>query len=648
VERVKDYVLAGDVMQVVPSQRMSVPFTAPPLNLYRALRNLNPSPYLYFLDLDDFQVVGLLAGDPGARPGRQGHRAPIAGTRRRGRSEAEDRAMEAGAARRPQGDRRAPHAHRPRAQRRGSHRRTGTVKLTENMVVERYSHVMHIVSNVEGQLREDCSAMDALRAALPAGTLSGAPKIRAMEIIDELEPVKRGVYGGAVGYLSWAGDMDTAIAIRTAVLKDGELHIQVGAGVVADSVPALEWKETLNKARAILRAAAMVEAGGGQLMLLMIDNYDSFTYNVVQYLAELGAEVRRVRNDEIDIAGIEALAPERIVISPGPCTPDEAGISLAGDRALRRPPAAARHLPGSPEHRVRSSAAGRAGPRVMHGKTSPIHHDGAGSSPGCRRPSRQPATTRWSWTAPACRRSLRGHRLDRGRGRAGRRDHGPAPPATGAEGVQFHPESVLSEHGHDLLRTSCTATMPSAGEESEHGHSAGAARVVEGEHLEREEMAAVMRQIMSGDATDAQIGGLLMALRMKGETIEEIAGAAGVMRELATPVEVAGEHLVDLVGTGGDGANLFNVSTAACFRGGRGRRGSPSTATAPSPAPAAAPMCSRPWACPWTCRREQVAAPSTRSASASCSRRRTTAPCATPSGRGASSACAPCSTCSGP
>jgi anthranilate synthase component 1 len=131
------------------------------------------------------------------------------------------------------------------------------------MVVERYSHVMHIVSNVEGTLRPDCSAMDALRAALPAGTLSGAPKIRAMEIIDELEPVKRGVYGGAVGYLSWAGDMDTAIAIRTAVLKDGELHIQVGAGVVADSVPALEWKETLNKARAVLRAAAMVEAGEG-------------------------------------------------------------------------------------------------------------------------------------------------------------------------------------------------------------------------------------------------------------------------------------------------------------------------------------------------------------------------------------------------
>ncbi|MEM6774964.1 MAG: anthranilate synthase component I [Pseudomonadota bacterium] len=261
VERVKDYVLAGDVMQVVPSQRMSVPFSAPPLNLYRALRNLNPSPYLYFLDLDSFQVVGsspeILVR---AQQGRVTVR-PIAGTRRRGRSEADDRAMEADLLGDPKEI--AEHLMLIDLGRNdvGRIAVTGSVELTENMNVERYSHVMHIVSNVEGDLRPDCSAMDALRAALPAGTLSGAPKIRAMEIIDELEPVKRGVYGGAVGYLSWAGDMDTAIAIRTAVLKDGELHIQVGAGVVADSVPSLEWKETLNKARAILRAAAMVNAG---------------------------------------------------------------------------------------------------------------------------------------------------------------------------------------------------------------------------------------------------------------------------------------------------------------------------------------------------------------------------------------------------
>ncbi|GAB5413353.1 MAG: anthranilate synthase component I [Congregibacter sp.] len=261
VDRVKDYILAGDAMQVVPSQRMTVPFRAPALNLYRALRNLNPSPYLYFLDLQDFHVVGsspeiLVRAQAGKVTVR-----PIAGTRRRGASEAEDRALEQDLLGDPKEV--AEHLMLIDLGRNdvGRIAKTGTVELTENMVIERYSHVMHIVSNVEGELRDDCSAMDALRAALPAGTLSGAPKIRAMEIIDELEPVKRGVYGGAVGYLSWAGDMDTAIAIRTAVIKDECLHIQVGAGVVADSDPRLEWEETLNKARAVLRAAAMVAAG---------------------------------------------------------------------------------------------------------------------------------------------------------------------------------------------------------------------------------------------------------------------------------------------------------------------------------------------------------------------------------------------------
>jgi anthranilate synthase component 1 len=257
VERVRDYVLAGDAMQVVPSQRLSVPFHAPPLNLYRALRNLNPSPYLYFLDLADFQVVGsspeilarLQSGEVTVRP--------IAGTRRRGHDEAEDAALEAELLADPKEI--AEHLMLIDLGRNdvGRIARTGSVRLTENMQVERYSHVMHIVSNVTGDLLPGKSAIDVLRATLPAGTLSGAPKIRAMEIIDELEPVKRGVYGGAVGYLSWAGDMDTAITIRTALIRDGELHVQAGAGVVADSVPALEWKETLNKARALLRAAAM-------------------------------------------------------------------------------------------------------------------------------------------------------------------------------------------------------------------------------------------------------------------------------------------------------------------------------------------------------------------------------------------------------
>jgi len=261
VERIKRYILDGDCMQVVLSQRLSIPFQARPLDLYRALRGLNPSPYMYYLDLGDFHIVGsspeiLTRLEDGVVTVR-----PIAGTRRRGYSEEEDRALEAELLADPKEI--AEHLMLIDLGRNdvGRIARTGTVKLTDQMVIERYSHVMHIVSNVTGELKEGMSAMDVLRATFPAGTVSGAPKIRAMEIIDELEPVKRGVYAGAVGYLGWTGNMDTAIAIRTAVIKDGELHIQAGAGVVADSVPDLEWKETMNKGRAIFRAVAMAEAG---------------------------------------------------------------------------------------------------------------------------------------------------------------------------------------------------------------------------------------------------------------------------------------------------------------------------------------------------------------------------------------------------
>jgi len=258
VERIREYILDGDVMQVVPSQRMSIDFDRQPISLYRALRNLNPSPYMYFLDMGDFQIVGsspeiLVRSEQGQVTVR-----PIAGTRKRGKTEQEDDALAADLL--ADAKEIAEHLMLIDLGRNdiGRIAKPGTLALTENMVIERYSHVMHIVSNVTGEAREGLSAMDALRATLPAGTLSGAPKVRAMEIIDELEPLKRGIYGGAIGYLSWAGDMDTAIAIRTAVVKNGQVHVQAGAGVVADSVPASEWEETLNKARAMLRAIAMV------------------------------------------------------------------------------------------------------------------------------------------------------------------------------------------------------------------------------------------------------------------------------------------------------------------------------------------------------------------------------------------------------
>lgn len=261
VKKAKEYIVDGDVMQVVLSQRLSIPFHSRPLNLYRALRSLNPSPYMYYMDLDDFYVVGsspeiLVHVEQDVVTVR-----PIAGTRPRSEDEEQDKALELDLLADPK--ELAEHLMLIDLGRNdvGRIAQTGSVEVTEKMLVERYSHVMHIVSNVIGKIKKDMSAIDVLRATFPAGTVSGAPKIRAMEIIDELEPVKRGVYSGAVGYLSWSGNMDTAIAIRTAVIKDEMLTIQAGAGIVYDSIPRNEWDETMNKGRAVFRAVAMAEAG---------------------------------------------------------------------------------------------------------------------------------------------------------------------------------------------------------------------------------------------------------------------------------------------------------------------------------------------------------------------------------------------------
>jgi len=261
VEKARQYIIDGDAMQIVLSQRLSIPFPSSPINLYRALRSLNPSPYLYYLNLGDHHVVGsspeiLVRLEDEAVTVR-----PIAGTRPRGATAAEDARLERELLDDPK--ELAEHLMLIDLGRNDAGRvsRIGSVRLTEKMIVERYSHVMHIVSNVEGQLRPDMTAFDVLRATFPAGTVSGAPKIRAMEIIDELEPVKRGIYSGAVGYISWSGNMDTAIAIRTAVIKGAQLYIQAGAGIVYDSVPENEWAETMNKGRAIFRAVALAQAG---------------------------------------------------------------------------------------------------------------------------------------------------------------------------------------------------------------------------------------------------------------------------------------------------------------------------------------------------------------------------------------------------
>jgi len=261
VDRIKEYIAAGDVMQVVLAQRMTVPYAGAPLQVYRALRLLNPSPYMVFMDMADFHIVS--ASPEILARVEDGHITvrPLAGTRRRGQTEAEDVALEQDLL--ADAKEIAEHLMLIDLSRNDAGRvsKTGSVTVTRQMFVERYSHVMHIASTVESQLAAGKSALDVLKATLPVGTLSGAPKVRAMEIIDEFEPVKRGIYGGAMGYLSWNGNMDMAIAIRTAVIKDGTLYIEAGAGIVADSVPRSEWEETLNKARAMFHAVKLAESG---------------------------------------------------------------------------------------------------------------------------------------------------------------------------------------------------------------------------------------------------------------------------------------------------------------------------------------------------------------------------------------------------
>jgi len=265
VDRAKELIAAGDFMQVQVGQRIKKRFTESPLSLYRALRSLNPSPYMYYYDFGDFQVVGaspeILVRQEQVEEGQKVTIRPLAGTRPRGATVERDKVVEQELVNDPK--ERAEHVMLIDLARNdiGRIAKTGSVKVTEAFAVERYSHVMHIVSNVEGLLNEGMDSIDVLKATFPAGTLTGAPKVHAMELIDQLEPSKRGLYGGACGYLSYAGDMDVAIAIRTGIVKDQTLYVQAAAGVVADSVPELEWQETEAKARALLRASELVEEG---------------------------------------------------------------------------------------------------------------------------------------------------------------------------------------------------------------------------------------------------------------------------------------------------------------------------------------------------------------------------------------------------
>ena len=311
VLKAKDYIAAGDAFQIVLAQRFEAPFTLPPFSLYRALRRTNPSPYLYFLDFGSFAVAGSspeilvkVTRRRGDHPPDRRH-APA-----RGATPHEDKALEDELLADPK--ERAEHLMLLDLGRNdvGRVAKIGSVNVTDQFFVERYSHVMHIVSNVEGKLRPDRDALDALAAGFPAGTVSGAPKVRAMQIIDELEKEKRGLYAGCVGYFSAAGEMDTCIVLRTALVKDGTMYVQAGAGIVADSNPELEQQECVNKAKALFRAAEEARPPSatravipqGPFCCIRSDNYDSFTFNLVHYFGELGADVVVHRNDKVSAA----------------------------------------------------------------------------------------------------------------------------------------------------------------------------------------------------------------------------------------------------------------------------------------------------------------------------------------------------------
>ena len=401
VERIVEYVHAGDAFQVVPSQRFSAPAPVEAFSVYRGLRAVNPSPYMYFLEFGDFQIAGASPEPLVKVTGRRVETRPIAGTYPRGTDEEEDRRLAERLVNDPK--ERAEHVMLVDLGRNDLGRvcEYGTVTVDELMVVETYSHVLHIVSQVSGTLREGIGAMDVLRSALPAGTLSGAPKVRAMQIIDELEPVKRCSYGGAIGYLSWNGDLDTAIHIRTVVVKDGQIHVQAGGGTVADAKPAYEYNESVNKAKAVFRAVELAcEQPDWALAMrvLVIDNYDSFTYNLVQYLGELGAEIEVVRNDRAEVEELLERGAERLIVSPGPAPRPRRGSRsrrsapsprrARPSRRLPRPPVAGRGL-------RRPHRPGRAGPR--QGRRDRARR-ARRSTPGLRARSSPAATTRWSPT----------------------------------------------------------------------------------------------------------------------------------------------------------------------------------------------------------------------------------------------------------
>ncbi len=589
VRQAKEYIRQGDCFQIVLSQRFFGRTRASPLAIYRALRRLNPSPYMFHFDFGDlagslpFSIIGaspemhvrLERGIASLRP--------IAGTRPRSEHPEEDVRLEKDLLADPK--ERAEHIMLVDLARNDLGRvcRFGSVRVSQQMVVERYSHVMHIVSQVDGELRPEYDAFDLLQATFPAGTVSGAPKVRAMQVINELEGQARGVYAGVVGYFSYSGELDSCIAIRTLVMRGDQVEVQAGAGIVADSQPQREHQECLNKANALFKAVELAEKSSASAARLnpaaqkkemprvvLIDNYDSFTYNLAQYLGELGAEVLIFRNDAISPAEIVALQPTHLVVSPGPGSPQEAGVS---NEVIQKLGKTIPTLGVCLGHQcIGYTFGGKVthAPSLMHGKTSLIYHQGDGLFAGVPSPFEATRYHSLIVSEPLPAELEVTARTEDGVIMALRHKQYPI------YGVQFHPESILTPHGKQILANFLEIKfihrLPFPGEPSlQKGETEMLkpylSKIVQHRNLTIQEAEEAMTLIMTGQATHAQIGAFLVGLRMKGETIDEIVGCARAMRAQATPVPLSNNSvaLFDTAGTGGDGKHSFNISTAAAF-----------------------------------------------------------------------------------
>jgi len=450
VKKAKEYVSAGDIFQVVLSKRYQFQFKGSLVPFYEALRTINPSPYMYYLKFGEHQIVGSSPEMLIRVDNRMVETFPIAGTTSIAQNRAENTKLANELLADPK--ERAEHVMLVDLARNdlGRISKYGSVSVPEFMKIHQYSHVQHIVSQVVGELKDELQSYDAVRAVFPAGTVSGAPKVRAMKIIDELEQSRRGPYAGAVGYFSYNGNADFAITIRTLFADKNQAYLQAGAGIVADSVPEREWFETDHKAKALMMALE-IAANKKPLKVLIIDNYDSFVYNLVQYIGELGAQTIVYRNNEITLDEVAKLRPDRIVISPGPGTPeDEKSFGVCTEILQKLSPNIPTLGVCLGHQGIIHAYGGKIvhAKKLMHGKTCNIKHNQKGIFKGVRSPFN---ATRYHSLAgerdsiPACL-QITAEAIDDGEIMGIRHAKYPI------YGVQFHPESILCEDGKLIVK----------------------------------------------------------------------------------------------------------------------------------------------------------------------------------------------------